>query len=57
MNVIHIENNKPIWEGKSCAHCISCIQNCPTEAIEYGNITGKKRRYVFGKYADYASKP
>lgn len=57
MNVIHIENNKPVWTGRSCAHCMSCIQNCPVEAIEYGNITGKKRRYIFSKYADFDPKP
>ncbi|MCR5687440.1 MAG: EFR1 family ferrodoxin [Lachnospiraceae bacterium] len=50
LNIIHIENRKPVWNGSSCAHCMSCIQNCPTEAIEYGNITQKKKRYVFRKY-------
>ena len=29
---------------------MSCIQNCPTEAIEYGQITQKKKRYRFEKY-------
>ena len=52
LNVISIKNGKPVWEGKSCAHCMSCIQNCPVGAIEYGNITGKKERYVFAKYKD-----
>ena len=40
----------PVWHGKSCAHCMSCIQNCPVGAIEYGQITRKKDRYRFDKY-------
>lgn len=55
LNVIEITDGKPVWRGKSCAHCMSCIQNCPTEAIEYGRITQKKDRYRFDKYR-YASK-
>ena len=55
LNVIEITDGKPVWRGKSCAHCMSCIQNCPTEAIQYGRITQKKDRYRFEKYR-YASK-
>ncbi len=54
LNVIEVVNGKPIWHGKNCAHCMSCIQNCPVEAIEYGDITQKKKRYLFEKYR-YAS--
>ena len=50
LNVIEIVDGKPVWRGKSCAHCMSCIQNCPVEAIEYGQITQKKKRYLFQKY-------
>lgn len=52
LNVISMENGRPVWAGKSCAHCMSCIQNCPVEAIEYGDITGPKKRYLFRKYKD-----
>ncbi len=55
LNMIEIMDGRPVWHGKSCAHCMSCIQNCPTEAIEYGQITQKKKRYRFDKYR-YASK-
>ena len=44
------ENGKPVWEGTRCAHCMSCIQNCPAGAIEYGQITQKKKRYRFDRY-------
>ena len=49
MTNIKIENGRPVF-GDKCLSCGSCIQNCPTEAIEYGNITQKKKRYVFSKY-------
>lgn len=50
LNRISIVDSRPVWTGKSCAHCMSCIQNCPVEAIEYGQITQKKKRYRFDKY-------
>ncbi|MBR1670485.1 MAG: EFR1 family ferrodoxin [Butyrivibrio sp.] len=50
LNVIHMEGGRPKWEGSRCAHCMSCIQNCPAEAIDFGEITQKKRRYLFKKY-------
>lgn len=51
MNVIRLDaNQRPVWTKRSCAHCMACIQNCPAEAIEYGDITQKKPRYRFDKY-------
>lgn len=47
----------PKWNGQSCAHCMSCIQNCPVRAIEYGNITPGKKRYRFRDYQYAASDP
>ena len=49
LNNIKIENKKPVWGGQ-CTHCMACIGNCPTKAIEYGNMTQKKDQYNFGKY-------
>ena len=51
LNNVAISQNKPIW-GDSCTHCMACICRCPKEAIEYGRITKKKRRYLFQKPAD-----
>ena len=45
MNVIEMHEGKPVWKESRCAHCMSCIQNCPTEAIEFGSITEGRRRY------------
>ena len=49
LNNIQIVDKKPVW-GDQCTHCMACIGNCPTEAIEYGTITKDKEPYNFGKY-------
>lgn len=49
LNNIKIENKKPVW-GDQCTHCMACIGNCPTRAIEYGTISQAKDPYNFGKY-------
>lgn len=49
LNNIELKSGKPNW-GNNCTHCMACIGNCPTRAIEYGNITQNKEQYNFGKY-------
>ena len=49
LNNITMENGRPVW-GNNCTHCMACIGNCPTEAIEYGTVTAEKEPYNFGKY-------
>ncbi len=43
---ITLENGRPRWHG-NCMHCMACIQNCPAAAIDYGNRTRDRERYVF----------
>ncbi len=43
---IRIEDSKPVW-GKSCTHCMACINRCPVEAIEYGSHSKDLVRYTF----------
>lgn len=50
MNVIEMQDGKPVWKVKRCAHCMSCIQNCPIEAIEYKDVTEGRKRYNVSKY-------
>ena len=50
LNNIKLQDKKPVW-GNDCTHCMACIGNCPTNAIEYGEITQGKERYNFGKYS------
>ena len=55
LNNISIKDRIPVW-GKNCTHCMACIGNCPTEAIEYGVISKMKEKYNFGKYAHVVQK-
>ncbi len=49
LNNITLEKGLPQW-GIDCTHCMACISQCPTEAIEYGRNTKGKTRYVCPKY-------
>ncbi len=51
LNNITVQDGQPIW-GRNCTHCMACIANCPTEAIEYGKNTEGKRRYRFPQQGD-----
>lgn len=44
VNTIKVQD-KPVW-GKTCTQCLACIHRCPVRAIEYGNKTVGKGRYV-----------
>jgi len=39
-----MEAGKPKWLGH-CEQCMSCIQYCPQESIQYGKNTEKRKRY------------
>lgn len=43
---IHMENDIPVWKKNQCIHCLGCIHRCPVAAIEYGEGTIKRGRYV-----------
>ncbi len=45
LNNVHFAESKPIW-GTDCIHCMACLHNCPTEAIEYGRSSVGRRRYT-----------
>ena len=49
LNNITLNEGRPLW-GNQCTHCMACIGNCPTQAIEYGTVTQGKEPYNFGKY-------
>lgn len=48
-NNIKMVDRKPEWGG-NCTHCMACISKCPKKAIEYGNITQGKKRYLLKDY-------
>ena len=41
---IEMKEYKPNWQN-NCTHCMACISDCPTLAIEYKNKTQGKPRY------------
>jgi len=49
LNNIEVISKKPEW-GESCTHCMACISKCPKKAIEYGNLTQGKMRYLLKDY-------
>lgn len=49
LNNIALKNGLPHW-GDHCTHCMACICGCPVEAIEYGNHSQGKRRYLCPDY-------
>lgn len=49
LNNIKLTDGKPVW-GDSCTHCMACICDCPTEAIEYGRASKGKWRYKCSEY-------
>lgn len=49
LNNIVMLYNKPAWK-QNCAHCMACIENCPVDAIEYGERTQGMERYRISKY-------
>lgn len=44
LNIQLDAQHTPTWNG-NCTHCMACICGCPKNAIEYGKVTLKKRRY------------
>ena len=46
---ITLVDGKPVWD-KKCYQCLSCINNCPKFAIQYGKKTEQRKRYNIVKY-------
>ncbi len=42
---VKLEENKPTWNG-NCIDCMACINICPSKAINIGNKTINKDRYI-----------
>ncbi len=45
MNIIKMENNRPVWTRDDCACCLACLHRCPKQAINRGG-SAKNGRYV-----------
>ena len=44
LNNIQMVDKTPQW-GNQCTHCMACIHQCPTQAVEFKSITVGKNRY------------
>ena len=44
LNNIEMKDSRPEWLHK-CQQCLACINYCPENAIQYGDVTVGKRRY------------
>jgi len=45
LNNIQLIEGKPVWQDQ-CTHCMACICHCPQAAIEYGEKSLGKPRYL-----------
>ena len=44
--IIGIRDGRPVWNSDSCTLCLACLHRCPKAAIDLGESTVGKRRYV-----------
>lgn len=50
VNVIRMENDRPVWIQEDCCICMACLNHCPTEALQYGLFSEGKYRYRFNGF-------
>ncbi|OPY34634.1 MAG: Ferredoxin [Methanomassiliicoccales archaeon PtaU1.Bin124] len=43
---IELRERRPVWVQDRCVQCLGCINRCPATAIQYGEATRSRRRYV-----------
>lgn len=44
---IEMEDGRPVWIKEDCYVCMACLNHCPTEAVQYGQFSEGKYRYLF----------
>jgi len=44
---IIMECGKPVWINSRCSICLSCVHNCPANAISYGPTSKKNGQYIY----------
>lgn len=48
-HAITLRDGRPQWAAQ-CFQCLRCINECPTQAIQYGKSTAGRRRYTIRAY-------
>lgn len=46
---ISLREGRPVW-GTACYQCLRCLNECPRQAIQYGDSTQGKTRYTLQKH-------
>lgn len=44
-HAVSMHSGRPVWAAQ-CFQCMRCINQCPTQAIQYGKATVGRRRYL-----------
>lgn len=47
---ISMAAGRPVWTKDRCNLCLACINRCPAKAIQYGNKTEQRGRYIHPLY-------
>ena len=45
-DVIYMEDGRPYWDKEKCCWCLGCINRCPVQAIQFGEKTKDRGRYI-----------
>ena len=46
LNIIRLEDKRPVWTQEHCAFCLGCYHRCPKAAIQHGKKTARYGRYT-----------
>lgn len=50
--IIELREGRPVWTADACDLCLACLHRCPRTAIQYGQKTVGRRRYVHPSLVD-----
>lgn len=45
-SMITLENGVPVWNADACTMCLGCLQRCPRAAIQHGDATAGRSRFL-----------
>ena len=48
--IIKVYHRKPVWDELQCSMCMSCINMCPKQALQFGDTTKDRGRYFHPDY-------
>lgn len=54
VNAIYMKEGHPVRDAKKCEVCLACVNCCPKNAINFGDKTVGKKRYIHPAYTGFA---